>query len=317
MVVTEAVTPLNPDPCNPASDDYLFERLVSCEQLISYAKAKSRARDRLNLAYRNQLIRNRKAISRATGRYLQLLRTMGRAGLARPRGSTATEIAANALDWDKAARLGMRMLQPVLLQVALVGGESVVERDAYMLVKAFHKQEPMGHYRELAGKWAKKYSSALITAINKETQQAIQQLLMQGLLGYKHPRQIARGMRGMIGLNERQALSLGRRITELAVEHPGWGERHLQEVITRQADKMLRYRADMISRTETASSQSEGILRGFEEAGVELVEWVADSTACDECLAMDGQVFAVEEAHGEIPLHPNCECCWVAVQVAA
>jgi len=79
-------------------------------------------------------------------------------------------------------------------------------------------------------------------------------------------------------------------------------------------DGCSRYRAQMISRTETGTASGQGSLEAYRQSGVvEKKEWLAAPDSCDDCLA--------NEAEGPIPLegtftsgdstptaHPNCRC---------
>jgi len=72
-------------------------------------------------------------------------------------------------------------------------------------------------------------------------------------------------------------------------------------------------RAKMIARTETIMASNEGALTGYESSGVvEKAEFYPAPDACDDCLAEVGE-YPIEEAHGKIPVHPNCRCCWLPV----
>jgi len=78
-----------------------------------------------------------------------------------------------------------------------------------------------------------------------------------------------------------------------------------------------------IARTEIINAHAEGQLDAFEKLGVEELgikaEWstAGDDRVCEECEPMEGQVFTVEEAHGLIPLHPNCRCTWIPAEADA
>lgn len=78
-------------------------------------------------------------------------------------------------------------------------------------------------------------------------------------------------------------------------------------------------RAERIARTEVIRTHAEAQLNTFERFGIADVsleaEWITaeDDRVCDECQAMSGKVFSVAEAHGMIPLHPNCRCNWIPV----
>jgi SPP1 gp7 family putative phage head morphogenesis protein len=73
-------------------------------------------------------------------------------------------------------------------------------------------------------------------------------------------------------------------------------------------------RAEMIARTETAFAETAGTLEGYAASGVVAgKEWSADPDACDECLALDGVVVALDEDFPDDggdgpPLHPRCVC---------
>jgi SPP1 gp7 family putative phage head morphogenesis protein len=75
-------------------------------------------------------------------------------------------------------------------------------------------------------------------------------------------------------------------------------------------------RAELIARTELIRAHAEGQLASFESLGIHevglMAEWMAtpDSRVCEECAAMDGKLFKVAQAHGLIPMHPNCRCAW-------
>ena len=73
-------------------------------------------------------------------------------------------------------------------------------------------------------------------------------------------------------------------------------------------------RAPMVARTEVSAASNEGAIGGWEYNGVEKVEFLAaPDVTCDECEPRDGQVYAIDEARGNIPVHPNCRCTWVPV----
>ena len=83
-------------------------------------------------------------------------------------------------------------------------------------------------------------------------------------------------------------------------------------------DTMDKTRAKLIARTETTRAHAEGQLDAFDALGLEnvgvLAEWSAAADACPKCAPFDGQIFTLAEAHGLIPLHPNCRCLWLPVE---
>lgn len=78
-------------------------------------------------------------------------------------------------------------------------------------------------------------------------------------------------------------------------------------------------RARTLARTEIISAHSEASLNEYEESGIEGVEIEAefttsgDDAVCPECEELEGEVFAIEEARGMIPVHPNCRCAFLPV----
>ena len=70
-------------------------------------------------------------------------------------------------------------------------------------------------------------------------------------------------------------------------------------------------RAEMISRTEVISASNEGALHRFELEGVDKSEFFIAPDACPECIPYDGKIYLSKDAHGIIPIHPNCRCVWL------
>ena len=84
------------------------------------------------------------------------------------------------------------------------------------------------------------------------------------------------------------------------------------EDVFEQCDKV---RSLMIARTETIMAANEGALYGYEEAGVEKMEFYAalDERLCEECMDLHTEIFDKGDAHGVIPVHPNCRCKFLPV----
>ena len=133
-----------------------------------------------------------------------------------------------------------------------------------------------------------------------------------------HPYETARLIRGSIGLNERQAgalLRFGEGLTQQGVTGSAW-----ERAVSRQEQRYLKQRAEMIARTETIRAAQQGQLEAWNEAAGEgLLEpertwrvWQATSDPCDECAAMNGKEVPLKEPwpHGgmEAHLHVNCMC---------
>lgn len=194
--------------------------------------------------------------------------------------------------------------------------------------------------------WAAERSAKLVTAVTEETKAGIRAIIADGIERGRTIPQIGREMRAMptFGLNVQQAKALakyGGRLVEAEAEiaatiessgsvaaaqdllegrYPkAWVQRvdddefDMEAMVGREADRKAKYRSEMIARTETGDSVSEGSLDGYEEAGVEKAEFEASADACKECLDLNGNVYTLEESHGIITVHPNCRCNWLPV----
>lgn len=105
----------------------------------------------------------------------------------------------------------------------------------------------------------------------------------------------------------------------------GESPRTVARTISREIQGVSQRQALTIARTETIRAHAEGSLDAMEQMGVTevgvTVEWQAtyidedagifEERVCPKCRAMAGVVLPIEQAHGMIPLHPNCRCAWV------
>lgn len=97
----------------------------------------------------------------------------------------------------------------------------------------------------------------------------------------------------------------------------GLGAETVAQQMTESIEGIGYNRALTIARTELINAHAEGQLDSFERLGVKrlglMAEWLTagDNRVCPACSTKEGKVFAVEEARGLIPLHPNCRCSWI------
>ena len=92
----------------------------------------------------------------------------------------------------------------------------------------------------------------------------------------------------------------------------GEGVPKLSKRIEQYFDVNAKYRARVIARTEVIAASNEGALHRYEISGIEKSEFYPSYGACDECLAKAGE-YPTREAHGMIPVHPNCRCVFLPV----
>jgi SPP1 gp7 family putative phage head morphogenesis protein len=97
----------------------------------------------------------------------------------------------------------------------------------------------------------------------------------------------------------------------------GSNPNRIAKTMSDEIDKISRSRATTIARTEIIHAHAEGQLDAFDELGVKklgvVAEWstAGDDRVCPDCQEREGNLYALDEARGLIPLHPNCRCTWV------
>jgi len=126
--------------------------------------------------------------------------------------------------------------------------------------------------------WIEKRAGELVTGINKTTQNSLRIALKEGLEQGEDSKKIARRIRGFF-------------------------------------DETYRGRAQRIARTEIIAASNEGALAGYEENGIQKAEFYTalDERTCEECSALHGDIYPIDEAHGIIPVHPGCRCTYIPI----
>lgn len=175
----------------------------------------------------------------------------------------------------------------------------------------------------LAIQAARDQGAALVTAVTKETREAIRAVIEQAFRDGLPPREAARLLRPLIGLTRQQALAITALRQQLIAE--GVSRRVAQDEVRAAAEKALRRRALMIARTETIGASTRGQLNAWDGAVRSGLlpqrarkVWITtpDDRRCPFCARMEGQTAQVGTAFvggrfGRIqgpPLHPNCRC---------
>ena len=95
----------------------------------------------------------------------------------------------------------------------------------------------------------------------------------------------------------------------------GKGIPELMHDVREAFDTMSRYRAEMISRTETSRASNKAAMEAYVQSGVvEKKQWLTAPDCCDACKDLDGEVVLLEDDFKSAefddtdapPLHPNC-----------
>ncbi len=99
----------------------------------------------------------------------------------------------------------------------------------------------------------------------------------------------------------------------------------LSEIIWEKVKKVLSViglnRHKVLSNTETVRTHHKAILGVYSDAGITDVVVLAEFTTagddkvCPECSALEGKIFTLEAIENIIPVHPNCRCIALPVEV--
>src|SRR6185503_12888279 len=118
----------------------------------------------------------------------------------------------------------------------------------------------------------------------------------------------------MKGVTDVMATRMSRKLVDGLVE--GKNPREIGGDIDDELD-LAEGRATTIARTEIVRAHAEGQLDSMEQLGVDEigveVEFATadDGDVCDECDDLEGDTYSVDDAHGVIPVHPNCRCAFI------
>lgn len=70
--------------------------------------------------------------------------------------------------------------------------------------------------------------------------------------------------------------------------------------------------ADRLIRTEASYTYNASSIVGYKQAGVEEVEFLAESDCCEDCAEHSGKRFTIGD-EPQLPIHPNCRCCYIPI----
>lgn len=220
--------------------------------------------------------------------------------------SEFTVISATFLDsqipWHEVERSGqMQLIQPVSV-ILRVGSEEAMLQTGI----AFDVGSPE------AIRWAEEYVGKRVTVITNETRTAIKELTAKGIREGQNPIKWSRELRKSIGLNVRQAKAYEKLRDELT--NKGLPQFQIDKKLATEYKKKIKYRGEMIARTESAAAYCEGEIETYKDAGITKVEFNPSAGACEICEPLRGREYTLNDARGVIPVHPNCRCDWLSVE---
>lgn len=289
------------DPPIPATPEQIQDIAIS----IILSKASRRRRAHSN--YRRLLTMNEKILLPKVKEWMAWSIKTIQSGLGHMRGRTPTAKTKSITDWDKIKSEGVITLKPTLHEVLTNGGNSVMPR------KLVRKQERFDPIGVEAVAWANKHSTELVTQITKETMSGIRAYIADGVNAGKSVPTIARELRPLVGLTEKNIFAVANYHERLILDRPEYTAKVQREMAEVYARRLHRDRATMIARTETGNSLVEGQRQGYDQMGIKELERIEDPDCCDICAEHDGQIYTIAEAEGVLLEHPGCEGTWVAV----
>lgn len=210
-----------------------------------------------------------------------------------------------------------------LLAQALQGGAEIAAEQlvAAGLAIVFDTANPY------AMAWADAHAAELVRQVSAGQRDVIRAIIENGIEARETPIDIARQVRAVVGLTDRQAATVASYRRGLISE--GASPAEVERLTSSFAGKVLRNRAENIGRTETLSAANNGQRLLWEHGVREGVlgpaqerEWLTaeDDRVEEDCRSMDhrkaiiGQPFS--SPWGQIqspPGHPRCRCCTVLV----
>ena len=213
-----------------------------------------------------------------------------------------TTTANKIVDWDEIELRGNEILKPAVFDTLVYAGRKTVKQ-------VIRKQEEFDPIGEAVVDWSKAHTAAMVTEIVDETRKAINEIVKHGLKEGLANQKINMALRPTIGLQSRHALAVGREYTRLL--DAGVPDAQALKKMEAYANKLHRYRARLIARTEAGEASMQGIVQGYEQMGVKKLKRIEDPNCCDLCNDHQGEIVEIGNAYGL--LHPQCEGVWVAV----
>lgn len=277
------------------------------QQIVVGMIAKASRRRRIQQGFHRLLLTNERKMLMTVNEWMAEMQKQLRVGLPRMRGKTAGVKARSMADWKAIKEEGMKIMKPALMAALTAGGESVFSKK---LVRKQERFDPIGV--EAIG-WATEHSAEMVVEIADETMKAIRAYIAEGVDAGKSVPTIARELRPLVGLTEKQIMAVANYHEMLILERPEYTAARQREMAEVYARRLHRTRVTTIARTETAGALTEGQRQGYNQMGVKRLERVEDPDCCDICAEFNGKIYTISEAEGVLPEHPSCEGTWVAV----
>lgn len=171
--------------------------------------------------------------------------------------------------------------------------------------------------------FAKNQAAQLVTAVSDETRKMIRTTIARSFNEGITVKQTARNLRGLIGLNDRQATTYGKFQQQIQARIDAKEINSMQgyKMLEKRYKEMIKYRADMIARQEILMAENAGRYLGFTQSieqgwaskkSVKRWSTSTDERTCDICMPMNGKSVQWDQSfpNGVFnpPAHIMCRC---------
>lgn len=283
-------------------NDVILEGIVkSVDGLFNVYISKVRSRKRIIRDFKILQRRYRKTLLPPIRKWMKLQQETIQKGLPKMKGRKAGPMVERLCDWKHLEEQAVTIMKEPLLEVMNATRKRIVEG---RVLKQEEIYDPLG---PLAVDWATEHGATLVTEVTVETQAAINSYVATNLKEGVNARTIARELRPLVGLTEKDIWAVANYEEWLIVNRPEYTQAQINKATDVYARRKHRARTQMIARTETSSALNEGIVQGYGQMGVEKLERVEDPDAPDDdCQENNGRIYSIREASGVLPAHPAC-----------
>ncbi len=162
-------------------------------------------------------------------------------------------------------------------------------------------------------------TAKLVTSVTNETRQAIRDVITKSIQDGVTPKDTAKLLRDVVGLNSQQSMAVYNLWQKL--DKQGASNIVKDKATAAYGEKLLRYRTETIARTEIMRAQNLGQRAAWNDAvakghiGAQSSKvWIValDDRLCPLCEGQSGEVVPLDGVFSggvsEPPLHPRCRC---------
>lgn len=175
-------------------------------------------------------------------------------------------------------------------------------------------------------RWIENHIAELVTNVRENTKKAIQQIIIKSMNEGMPPRESAKLIKKIVGLNDRQVGAVLNRRDALIKK--GLKGAKLEDAIEKYTQKQLKYRSELIARTEAMTANNHGMMevmdqnadKGLFDRNKAKKVWIVTpyDRVCPICKPMHKKKVDMDAEfrlrNGKTvntpPAHPNCNCAW-------